>query len=73
MADYMLKLYRRQDPRTSPGKLVGSFAFVADGNEAAIAHAEAKYADELADCDYAFISAQHGRIVWELAREGRPR
>jgi hypothetical protein len=72
MPDYTLKIYRREDPRTSPGRLVGSFAFVADDNEAAIAHAEATYAGELADCDYAFIGGQHGRIVWELARDGRP-
>jgi hypothetical protein len=73
MADYTLKLYRRQQPRSSPGRLVGSFTFVADDHEAAIAHAEATYADELAGCDYALISGQHGRVVWERAREGRPR
>jgi hypothetical protein len=69
MANYTLKLYRRQQPHTSPGALIGSYACdVADG-AAAIASLTTDHADAIAGCDYAFIAGPHGRIVWEYGSE----
>jgi len=68
MADYRLKLYRRQHPKETPGTLIGNFTLAADSAEEAILRAQADYADYLAECDHAFIGGPHGRIVWELDR-----
>jgi hypothetical protein len=65
MPVYTLKLYRRQEPHASPGKLVGSFSFTAPDHAAAVTSAMIEYAAALADCDYAFIGGPHGRRVWE--------
>ena len=65
VAAYTLKLYRRQDPHSSPGALIGRYDFSAAGNAEAIEHATAAYATALADCDHAVIGGLHGRIVWE--------
>jgi hypothetical protein len=69
MADYTLKLYRRQDPGDAPGKLIGKFAFSAGNNAEAILHAQTSFERPLAGCDYAIIGGLHGRVVWE---KGRP-
>ena len=68
MADYTLKLYRRPDPDTSPGRLIGRYAFSADGNAEAIAHATSSFASAITNCDYAIIGGLHGRVVWEKGR-----
>jgi hypothetical protein len=65
MADYILKLYRRQQRHTSPGALIGSYACVAEDSAAAITSLTTDHAGVIADCDYAFIAGPHGRIVWE--------
>jgi hypothetical protein len=69
MADYTLKLYRRQQPHTSPGALVGTYACAADNSAAAIASLTTDHAEAIAQSDYAFIAGPHGRIVWEYGSE----
>lgn len=68
MADYTLKLYR-DDSNTSPGKLIGKYAFAAADNTEAILHATTSFAPALRKCDYAIIGGMHGRVVWE---KGKP-
>jgi hypothetical protein len=65
MARYTLKIYRREDPKSRPGKLIGEFDLDAVDPAGAIFHARANFADILSGADYAFIAGQHGRIVWE--------
>ena len=65
MADYTLKLYRRQQPHSSPGALIGTYACAADDSAAAVASLTTDHAAAIAGCDYAFVAGPHGRIVWE--------
>ena len=65
VGEYTFKLYRRHQRNTSPGRLVARFVFVAEDDATAIAKANADHASALAESHYAFISREHGRIVWE--------
>jgi len=68
MANYTLKLYRRPDPDSSPGQLIGRYAFSADGNPEAVDHATTSFVKAITDSDYAVIGGLNGRIVWEKGR-----
>jgi hypothetical protein len=48
--------------------MVGKFLIAADDPDTAIGRATTEYASQLAECDHAFISGPHGRIVWQLDR-----
>ena len=73
MTDFTLKLYHRDEPHTSPGRLVGQITLFADDSETATARALHDFASVIAAADYAFIQGPHGRIVWERSAEGGPR
>jgi hypothetical protein len=70
MASYKLKVYRRENPNSWPGKLIGEFGLDAADPDEAASRASQEFADTLAQADYAFIAGEHGRIVWERGGRG---
>ena len=61
--EYMLKLYGPPRDGTTIREGIGTFNFIAEGHEVAIAFAEAEYAERLAESDYAYLENAGGRPI----------
>jgi hypothetical protein len=62
---YALKLYGPAVGGSTVRNGIGEIPFMANGDLAAIAHTKDAYAERLADCGYAMLLDEHGKLVWE--------
>lgn len=68
MPAFTLALYRnRAGSNVKEG--LGELTFEAADTTVALARARALYPERLMDCDYAMITGEDGKLVWEKARD----
>ena len=64
MTRYVLKLYEPQHRPLTARVMRGEYAFQAANDAAAIAHAEAEYAEGIADSDNAVLFDPGSKPIW---------